>query len=699
MNDKLKKINRIVAYPGLISLVLGFAVILLLPPIFKRHKAYIVDHQTIYNNEHISYRDLDYDSESERISISTINEVSSYVNFYDKNNALSNIWNINGIVNKESLSFYDYDNDGADEAYLLSLSNDSLYLNRYVYHRKHNGKAQKRFITTIDKYYEQPDYGSSRILCQDIDNDGYKESIFSVFGKYSLHPRQLICYNWEKNTIRSSISSGVILEELKIATDKEDGNIFITGNNAITNYFSSSDSVPFCDNRAWFMVYDKTMNFAFPPIPFGESGTIIETLVLQKDDKPLFVVLEKNHFNLKQSSILCYDSQGENISTLSDSSNNEFKAIFRANHLKKGQFYAIDSKGNALLMNEKLELLDQFFTQMGSDFSLIPLNIDHDKQEEIIRWSSKNNLLTFYQERFINSISIKLPEIKSDKVTISVKNNHGKKQVSIKDFSHWYLVEYRENNIFFLQYAIYTMIFIFIFLIIYAIQKSIIIRSLKHERLIAHLKLMTLKNQIDPHFTLNALGAIGNSILKDQKNESYQNLQRFSKLIRNTLTQSDNITRTLEDEIQFVKDYINVMKIRFEDKFDFHFEIEENIDMLIQVPKMMIQSFVENAINHGLRPMEGKGTLLIQLADEKDGVQIVIKDDGIGRDNAKEHKSNSTGKGNQIFTEYLKLFNNHNKSKITYRVVDLFENRIPAGTKVVIYIPENYDYKIQQTTI
>ncbi|MDZ7774347.1 MAG: hypothetical protein U5L09_01410 [Bacteroidales bacterium] len=76
-------------------------------------------------------------------------------------------------------------------------------------------------------------------------------------------------------------------------------------------------------------------------------------------------------------------------------------------------------------------------------------------------------------------------------------------------------------------------------------------------------------------------------------------------------------------------------------------------------------------------------------------LKILIEDDGVGRKQSAEYNRESTGQGNKIISEYVKLFNEYNKQKITYQILDLYHNREPAGTRVVIYIPEKYDYKIQ----
>jgi hypothetical protein len=407
-------------------------------------------------------------------------------------------------------------------------------------------------------------------------------------------------------------------------------------------------------------------------------------------------VLEKNHFDDEKASLYTYRRNGDTIASYHHNNKNEkFIHIFKPRQLPDNNFYALSEKGEVFEVDDRLLPEKKYSIKMDPNSYFYTHNIDNVGLDETIQWIPNEKIMRFYQSGYTNMIEIALPDLKSSQLSLTIKKAPGKSLLSVKDFNHWYLIDYHKNKAYFLKYILYVSVFIFIYLIVYAFQKSRIIRSLEKERTISRLKLMTLKNQVDPHFTLNALNAIGLSILKDQKQTSYNNLQRFSQLIRNTLTEADDVTRTLEEEMQFVKDYVSIMQMRYIEMFDYHFEFEEDIDMQINVPKMIIQSFAENAINHGLRPKESKGNLRISIYNKEKGIEIIVEDDGIGRTNAALKNTENTGKGTLIITEYLELFNRFNKEKISYKIQDLFENRKATGTKVIIYIPANYDYEIQ----
>jgi len=696
MPNRRKNIRLIFTYPAIFALAAGLLIIILLPPIFEKYKAEIIDHQNIYYNNHLIFDDVNMDGFSERISISIVNSNFSYVNFYDEKNALSNVWNIHGKVNTNSLSFCDYNNDSKKEIYLLSLCNDSIFLNKYEIGARHQGKSERIYITTIPKHYEQPDYGTSEIIHRDLDGDSFKEAIFSVYGEYSLYPRKIYCHNWKTRKTVASINSGVILENIKAIHSFNDNDTFLTGDNSTTNYISRNDSIPYSDDSAWLMVYNKEMNLVFDPVPFEKQGTSISVLPIKKSGTPYFIVLEKNHFDDKKTTLYSYSIKGDTINTLQNKDiTGKFLHIFKMKQQPENAFYAVNHEGNLFQFNHLLQSEQKYNIDLVANSHFYTQNIDNDEYDELLQWIPNEKEMRFYEHNFQNMVALELPNLKSSQLSLSLKQMPEKNLLSVKDFNHWYLIHYHKNRAYFLKYILYISVFVFLYLLAYAIQKSRLISSLEKERTISRLKLMTLKNQIDPHFTLNALNAIGLSILKDQKETSYNNLQRFSQLIRNTLTEADEVTRTLEEEMQFVKDYVSIMQMRYINMFDYHFEFEDDIDLQIKVPKMIIQSFVENAINHGLRPKESRGSLSIKIYNKGKGIEVIVEDDGIGRSNAASMNTENTGKGTMIISEYLTLFNRFNKEKISYSIQDLFEKRKAAGTRIVIYIPADYEYEIQ----
>jgi PAS domain S-box-containing protein len=204
---------------------------------------------------------------------------------------------------------------------------------------------------------------------------------------------------------------------------------------------------------------------------------------------------------------------------------------------------------------------------------------------------------------------------------------------------------------------------------------------------IGELKLMALRSVMSPHFIFNVLNSIQFFIAKNDRVNAITYLSTFSKLIRSILTHSVDNKIKLTDEIDMLKNYIQLEMVRFENKFSFTLNIDPEVDVeAIEIPSLLIQPYVENAILHGLYNKVGTGTLKIDIYEENDTVIFQIEDDGIGREaamklreqNFPSHKS----MGIKLTEERLQLINQ--KSNVVFEVHDLTNGAGPSGTRVRI---------------
>ena len=214
------------------------------------------------------------------------------------------------------------------------------------------------------------------------------------------------------------------------------------------------------------------------------------------------------------------------------------------------------------------------------------------------------------------------------------------------------------------------------------------------DRQFAELKLLTIRNQMDPHFTFNAITTLGTLIYTENKEAAYDYLVRFSDLIRKTLESSNRITRTLKEELDFVSNYLDLQKYRFRNKFEYSISVDEDIDPRTLIPRMIIETHAENALKHGLVHLNKKGTIKIDVTKADHALLIVITDNGIGRERSQEYSKNSTRIGLKVTEQFYTLINKYNKEKITRQIVDLYDDAgHPAGTRVIIRIPEGMGYE------
>lgn len=211
------------------------------------------------------------------------------------------------------------------------------------------------------------------------------------------------------------------------------------------------------------------------------------------------------------------------------------------------------------------------------------------------------------------------------------------------------------------------------------------------------LQLNSVIKQFDPHFTFNAVTSVGALIMKGEKEKAYNYFIKLSNLLRSVLTDSSVLLKTLSDEIDFVTRYCELQKLRFGDRFNFEIKTDPDVDLSTQVPKMIIQSFVENAMKHGLENKQGEGRVNIYISRLKNGLGILVRDNGIGRKASSELQTGGGGLGLKNISSLINTLNRGNSEKITFTITDLYDDNKPSGTEVRIFLPQPYIFDLSLT--
>jgi tetratricopeptide (TPR) repeat protein/two-component sensor histidine kinase len=212
----------------------------------------------------------------------------------------------------------------------------------------------------------------------------------------------------------------------------------------------------------------------------------------------------------------------------------------------------------------------------------------------------------------------------------------------------------------------------------------------------SQLQLRALRAQMNPHFLYNALNSIQSFISTNDASTASKYLAKFAMLMRRSLEYTNREYITLEDEIQFLRDYLDInCHLRFEGKLTFEIEVDPDLEEdIIGVPTMILQPYVENAIEHGLRTRD-HGHIDIRfltLEDDEDSILGIITDDGIGRERVKIMQAEDItrpyhqSRGTEITQSRLALLSSQEEQLVT--VDDLKDDAGQAlGTTVTIRIP------------
>lgn len=251
----------------------------------------------------------------------------------------------------------------------------------------------------------------------------------------------------------------------------------------------------------------------------------------------------------------------------------------------------------------------------------------------------------------------------------------------------------------FYQQAWFFVLLIFIFLLlvtmIYLLRLKRIQR--KNNQLVEQQKIKTdllqmelkaLRSQMNPHFIFNSLNSIQHLVLKEDTDNSYDYLVLFSKLVRSTLNYSDLNYIPIQKEIEFLNVYLKLEKLRF--KKDLNYSIEYVGTDEVDVPPLILQPFVENALVHGLLHKEGDKSLTVNIRLEEHLVCEIV-DNGIGREKAREireRRSEHQSFAMKAIKQRLELLNKHSGQEVGhFAIEDLYDGDRSAGTKVTIVLP------------
>ena len=200
-----------------------------------------------------------------------------------------------------------------------------------------------------------------------------------------------------------------------------------------------------------------------------------------------------------------------------------------------------------------------------------------------------------------------------------------------------------------------------------------------------------LRTQLNPHFIFNALGAIQHYMTDRTPQDAARYLSKFSKLMRSILENSRTNKTTLTSELDTTKCYLDLQSLRFSKEFHYTIDLDPTLDSdLIQIPSLLIQPLLENAIEHGLRPKLG-GWLGIEIKQRLDHIIVNIDDDGVGLKGPKSNGHLTPGKkrlGNAITWERLALINRKSKNRILLKVESRSKlNPDLSGTRASLVIP------------
>jgi signal transduction histidine kinase len=208
------------------------------------------------------------------------------------------------------------------------------------------------------------------------------------------------------------------------------------------------------------------------------------------------------------------------------------------------------------------------------------------------------------------------------------------------------------------------------------------LKRTEQEKQLKQLQLLSLQDQLNPHFLFNALGAIQNLVGKKELQPAAQYLDRFSLLTRTILSNSDHEMLSLEDELRIQQAYLEMEQLRV--PFNFNIIVDKGINVAnTEIPVMLLQPFVENAVKHGVTPLSGGGIITIEAKRDGETLIFIISDNGKGiQEKANQPTMQTGGWGLSVVDKRVHLLNEmYGDALVSYTI-----HSDNSGTRVTVYL-------------
>jgi hypothetical protein len=683
-------------FPFIFSLVLFSLFLILNPFTIKKYNLEFHDGSKEKQSNFYTYSDLDNDGYSEKIRILCLEHKRITGIVVYKDNRIVEQWNFNGVVNLDKLSFMigDYDRNSYKEIALFTYHNDSIYLNIIEPFPDKEIKVGNRAYSEISKgLIGVPGnrFGIKKGGFANLDSQPEKELYFSIAsGGYINHPqpRRVCIYNIRKDTVIFSDKAGVLINNPEHFDLNNDHVPEIVGD--LVSFGNHHKDYPYTDLKGWLMVFNNKLDFLFPPIPFDKYPIRLQVETFKKNNKG-YLLVYKNYYGTDSisSKLLIYDKAGKliNDKILTDLKKPKESNIF----IHEGKMYFITGNGKIHLLDKSLNIKKEWrLDKINNGHVCFKGDLDGDNKCELIFKGEKPHKFIITQHDLKHPVSVSIP-YENNNFHFAIKEEGSDKQflyAHTNQISATY--SYKKNPLYVFRLPLYIGLFGLIWLFVWLMkffQSKLINERYKSQKKINELQLKTVKSQLEPHMTFNLLNSLSGLLYNEEIEKANDIIVKYSKLLRHSLINSDKIFISLSDEMNHIENYLEIEKYRHDNKFDYKIDVSSDVNSTVTIPKMLIFTFVENAVKHGIRPLNCDGFIHLKISSNRKFYLVDIMDNGIGMKKAGKRNKASTKKGIDTVDKIINYFKEIKKKKINYEITYLDDNNENPGTHVKLYLP------------
>lgn len=534
---------------------------------------------------------------------------------FESNFSVINQWNIGGRMSdleEKGILIEDIDGDHLPDLSFLQIIDEKIYLavlpislKTNYYHRYFLDSAR---FSNMDNY---PIYLKEIKTFPKFHTD-HKNIAVSIYMGHAKYPRKFYIIDFQNDIVHSSMTDGNGLTNLNVEDVDGDSLYEFFGTSFSPGNTRNQSELTFNDSSIYLMVFDENLEPEFPPVEFKSIYSQLFNFSFPTDSGNFyFTTIIDNSSPRRIFPTYLYDLKGNLVdSTFIGSST--IPSIFRK---ESTGIYAYTAEEEIYRISDfrNPELLKKI-----KDFNLKDLKFVNIEKDDGYFFNFLGDEAHIYDRNFKLMEDLRLSFVNPGAIRItSLSGNTMKKgSLLLQDMNQLIQISYKINH--FWEYR-FLLVLVFLLLGFYIMNGISFILSyqqnkkLEREKEITELRFNAVKNQLEPHFLFNSLNSIGHLLLTEERMKAYSYLESLSFLLRNAINNSSEIAVPIAEEILFTKKYLEIEKLRFEDKFDFEIIVDEDVNTEFPIPKMIIQLHSENAVKHGVLHMETGGEIEIRV--------------------------------------------------------------------------------------
>jgi len=682
-------------HPALLSFVLWIILALVLPFHFPKFRVKILSEEIIPSDIYLYFSDLDNDGTSERISVD-MHDSEQIKIIVKKNDRILDQYNIPfSLTNRNSVIFKDFNNNGTEEIIVFTLSRDAIYLNLIDPIETRNLLTYNRLIDNWTKPANSDDRPNfNNIFIPEELKDSSGEITFYISAGFSLQPRNVYKYYYFTDSlIKSPESYATIFDCMELIRQSD----YLTETYLVSTQATGNirDTVFYSDIYSWLMVLDENLMFRFNPVRIGEYPSKIQSIPIAIGDTVNYLVFFDYYGDEKKyPAFYIFDTHGNKIKErVASAIEPEFSGVFaNVEDGYKSFFILKDHEGIVDLIDTSLNVVRSYaIPEVASSKPLACLDADIDGKKEYFFLGQDRKTLVICQHNFKHATQYQFEHDLTNINFSQVFRIDSKPMLYIQADTIGWLTLFEKNWLYYLKIPYYFFLYGFLYLfivLIYGIQKKRLDLKTATEKKLAALQIKAIKGQLDPHFTLNVLNAIGSLYATEGNRDKADYIfGKYARMIRQTVISSDDIIITLEEEIDFVRNYIEIERFRCNNSFEYLIDITPGISLSAKIPRMLIHTYVENAVKYGIKKKSGGGILKVILRNAPMKIIITVEDNGPGF-GQEVTSPKGTGKGLKLVNELSELYYQLEKVRITTTLENIsHNNQVIEGTRATIVLP------------